>query len=43
MTSHAGYFIILNVAIGGAFPDALAGRTPDRRDRARPSRWSSTT
>jgi beta-glucanase (GH16 family) len=28
MTSHAGYFIILNVAIGGAFPDALAGRTP---------------
>ena len=28
MTDHAGYFIILNVAIGGAFPDALAGRTP---------------
>ncbi|HEU4421439.1 MAG TPA: glycoside hydrolase family 16 protein [Pilimelia sp.] len=28
MTSHAGYFIILNVAIGGAFPDALAGPTP---------------
>jgi beta-glucanase (GH16 family) len=28
MTSHVGYFIILNVAIGGAFPDALAGRTP---------------
>jgi ricin-type beta-trefoil lectin protein len=25
MTSHAGYFIILNVAMGGAFPDALAG------------------
>ncbi len=25
MTSHAGYFIILNVAIGGAFPNALAG------------------
>jgi hypothetical protein len=30
MTSHAGYFIILNVAMGGAFPDAIAGRaTPD--------------
>ena len=28
MTSHAGYFIILNVAIGGAFPDALAAPTP---------------
>jgi len=28
MTSHAGYFIILNVAVGGAFPDALAGHTP---------------
>ncbi|MEV6653298.1 glycoside hydrolase family 16 protein [Streptomyces sp. NPDC051219] len=28
MTSHAGYFILLNVAIGGAFPDALAGKTP---------------
>jgi beta-glucanase (GH16 family) len=28
MTSHEGYFIILNVAIGGAFPDALAGPTP---------------
>ncbi|MDI9885132.1 glycoside hydrolase family 16 protein [Streptomyces sp. HNM0645] len=28
MTEHAGYFILLNVAIGGAFPDALAGRTP---------------
>ncbi|WP_436499940.1 carbohydrate-binding protein [Actinokineospora sp. HUAS TT18] len=29
MTSHAGYFILLNLAIGGAFPDALAGsRTP---------------
>lgn len=25
MTTHAGYFIILNVAIGGAFPNALAG------------------
>ncbi|MEO3859459.1 glycoside hydrolase family 16 protein [Acrocarpospora sp. B8E8] len=25
MTSHAGYFILLNVAIGGAFPNALAG------------------
>ncbi|NUK04094.1 glycoside hydrolase family 16 protein, partial [Streptomyces lunaelactis] len=28
MTNHAGYFILLNVAIGGAFPDALAGKTP---------------
>jgi beta-glucanase (GH16 family) len=25
MTSHAGYFIILNVAIGGGFPDGVAG------------------
>ncbi|TFE58446.1 glycosyl hydrolase family protein [Streptomyces sp. ICN441] len=28
MTEHAGYFILLNVAVGGAFPDALAGKTP---------------
>ncbi|MEI8406293.1 MULTISPECIES: carbohydrate-binding protein [unclassified Kribbella] len=28
MTSHAGYFILLNVAVGGAFPDALNGPTP---------------
>lgn len=28
MTQHAGYFILLNVAIGGAFPDALGGPTP---------------
>lgn len=28
MTGHAGYFLLLNVAVGGAFPDALAGRTP---------------
>nr|WP_238358418.1 glycoside hydrolase family 16 protein [Kribbella sandramycini] len=28
MTSHSGYFILLNVAIGGAFPDALNGPTP---------------
>jgi beta-glucanase (GH16 family) len=28
MTSHAGYFLLLNLAIGGAFPDALAGPTP---------------
>ncbi|MCX4513389.1 glycoside hydrolase family 16 protein [Streptomyces sp. NBC_01619] len=28
MTEHAGYFLLLNVAIGGAFPDALAGKTP---------------
>jgi hypothetical protein len=27
MTSHAGYFLILDVAIGGGFPDAIAGRT----------------
>lgn len=26
MTTHAGYFIILNVAMGGAFPDGVAGR-----------------
>ncbi|HEY8475024.1 MAG TPA: glycoside hydrolase family 16 protein [Natronosporangium sp.] len=25
MTNHAGYFIILNVAIGGGFPDGVAG------------------
>ncbi|RZQ62124.1 glycoside hydrolase family 16 protein [Amycolatopsis suaedae] len=25
MTSHAGYFIILNVAMGGAFPNGVAG------------------
>ena len=25
MTSHAGYFMILNVAIGGAFPDKYGG------------------
>ncbi len=30
MTSHAGYFILLNVAMGGAFPDPVAGRaTPN--------------
>jgi hypothetical protein len=29
MTNHAGYFIILNVAIGGEFPDNYSGtRTP---------------
>ncbi|MDR8410368.1 glycoside hydrolase family 16 protein [Nonomuraea sp. 3-1Str] len=28
MTGHAGYFLLLNVAMGGAFPDALAGPTP---------------
>ncbi|MFI7634281.1 glycoside hydrolase family 16 protein [Nonomuraea sp. NPDC049400] len=28
MTGHAGYFLLLNVAMGGAFPDALGGRTP---------------
>ncbi|MFE4829700.1 glycoside hydrolase family 16 protein [Streptomyces sp. NPDC056672] len=28
MTDHAGYFLLLNVAIGGAFPDALGGPTP---------------
>lgn len=27
MTSHSGYFILLNVAMGGAFPNALAGMT----------------
>lgn len=26
MTDHAGYFLHLNVAIGGAFPDGVAGR-----------------
>ncbi|HEV8558191.1 MAG TPA: glycoside hydrolase family 16 protein [Actinophytocola sp.] len=25
MTSHAGYFILLNVAIGGSFPNGVAG------------------
>ncbi|QXE34586.1 family 16 glycosylhydrolase [Streptomyces sp. GMY02] len=28
MTEHAGYFLLLNVAVGGAFPDALGGPTP---------------
>ncbi|QDQ09959.1 glycoside hydrolase family 16 protein [Streptomyces spectabilis] len=26
MTGHAGYFILLNVAMGGGFPDGVAGR-----------------
>jgi hypothetical protein len=26
MTGHGGYFILLNLAIGGAFPDGVAGR-----------------
>ncbi|SFR30030.1 Glycosyl hydrolases family 16 [Lentzea waywayandensis] len=26
MTSHQGYFILLNVAMGGAFPNGVAGR-----------------
>ena len=25
MTQHAGYFMILNVAMGGAFPDKFGG------------------
>jgi beta-glucanase (GH16 family) len=30
MTGHAGYFLLLNVAMGGAFPDPVAGRaTPN--------------
>ncbi|MEW9548044.1 glycoside hydrolase family 16 protein [Nonomuraea sp. NPDC050783] len=28
MTGHAGYFLLLNVAMGGAFPNALGGSTP---------------
>jgi hypothetical protein len=28
MTNRAGYFILLNVAMGGAFPNALAGTAP---------------
>jgi len=27
MTNHAGYFILLNVAMGGAFPNGVAGST----------------
>ncbi|NUT49909.1 MAG: carbohydrate-binding protein [Saccharothrix sp.] len=27
MASHSGYFLLLNLAIGGAFPDAIAGFT----------------
>lgn len=27
MASHAGYFLLLNLPIGGAFPDAVAGFT----------------
>jgi beta-glucanase (GH16 family) len=26
MTNHAGYFVLLNVAIGGAFPNGVAGK-----------------
>ncbi|HEX6341374.1 glycoside hydrolase family 16 protein [Umezawaea sp.] len=26
MTSHTGFFVLLNVAVGGAFPDGVAGR-----------------
>ncbi len=26
MTAHGGYFLLLNVAMGGAFPDGVAGR-----------------
>ncbi|MEU0567588.1 glycoside hydrolase family 16 protein [Nonomuraea sp. NPDC005983] len=28
MTGHGGYFLLLNLAMGGAFPDALGGPTP---------------
>nr|WP_132124565.1 glycoside hydrolase family 16 protein [Actinocrispum wychmicini] len=28
MTGHGGYFVLLNLAIGGAFPNALGGQTP---------------
>nr|BFE88155.1 carbohydrate-binding protein [Planobispora longispora] len=28
MTGHQGYFLLLNVAMGGAFPNALGGQTP---------------
>ncbi|QFY07279.1 carbohydrate-binding protein [Nonomuraea phyllanthi] len=28
MTGHGGYFLLLNVAMGGAFPNALGGQTP---------------
>src|SRR5690606_34743801 len=27
MTSHAGYFLLLNVAMGGGFPNGVAGGT----------------
>ncbi len=27
MTGHQGYFLLLNVAMGGGFPDGVAGRT----------------
>ncbi|MFC3494759.1 carbohydrate-binding protein [Glycomyces rhizosphaerae] len=27
MTDHAGYFLMLNLAIGGAFPDGVSGQT----------------
>ena len=44
MTSHTGYFIILNVAMGGAFPERRRRhRDPDRRDRVRAGRCWSTT
>ena len=32
--AHESKFLLVNVAVGGAFPDALAGRrTPDSRTR----------
>ncbi|WP_067964766.1 glycoside hydrolase family 16 protein [Nocardiopsis trehalosi] len=34
MTAHAGYFLLLNVAMGGAFPDGVQGsRTPTAATR----------
>ena len=44
MTSHAGYFILLNVAMGGAFPNGVAGAgTPTGEHRLRACRCWSTT
>lgn len=31
MTDHAGYFLLLNVAIGGSFPNGVAGHTTPTR------------
>ena len=43
LSDHAGYFIILNVAMGGAFPNKPASAADPPRPPSRACRWSSTT